>query len=187
MVVLLVPVVILSFSADRYRSAFNTVAAIVKEGLPAEGSENGNIVRLWIWDSAWSVIKEKPFLGSGTDRSEDLLLDEYFSRNMGMASSMRYNAHNQFLETWIGVGIIGLAPLLILFSVLLRTALKSRNKLFLSFALIVISQSLFESFLERFSGVIFFILFYIIFEPLSNEKRIREDESPGISPETKLI
>lgn len=74
------------------------------------------------------------------------------------------NAHNQFNDTVIAVGILGLMILLSLyiFPILLYIKTKTFDIVFFSFLFIFAFNSFFESVFERQMGIIFFSFFYFI-------------------------
>ncbi|MBR6776092.1 MAG: hypothetical protein IKM23_10360, partial [Bacteroidales bacterium] len=74
------------------------------------------------------------------------------------------NAHNQFSDTIIAVGVIGLLLLLTFFAYPIYLWIKNKNFdiVFFSLLLIIAFNSLFESVLERQMGIMFFVFFYFL-------------------------
>lgn len=74
------------------------------------------------------------------------------------------NAHNQFSDTIIAVGVIGLILLLSFFIYPIFLWIKNKNFdiVFFSLLLIIAFNSLFESVLERQMGIMFFVFFYFL-------------------------
>ena len=74
------------------------------------------------------------------------------------------NAHNQFSDTIIAVGVIGLILLLSFFIYPIILWIKNKNFdiVFFSLLLIIAFNSLFESVLERQMGIMFFVFFYFL-------------------------
>lgn len=74
------------------------------------------------------------------------------------------NAHNQFSDTIIAVGILGLLLLLVFFFMPVYIWMKNKNFDIVLFSLlfIVAFNSLFESVLERQMGIMFFVFFYYL-------------------------
>lgn len=74
------------------------------------------------------------------------------------------NAHNQYTDTLISVGIIGLILLIGFFIIPVSLIVKNRNFDLLIFSLIVIIafNSFFESLFERQMGIMFFTFFYFL-------------------------
>lgn len=74
------------------------------------------------------------------------------------------NAHNQFYDTIIAVGLIGLILLISFYLSPIYLWIKSKNfdVLFFSLLIIVAFNSLFESVFERQMGIMFFVFFYFL-------------------------
>ena len=74
------------------------------------------------------------------------------------------NAHNQFSDTIIAVGVIGLLLMLSFFIYPIFLWIKNKNFdiVFFSLLLIIAFNSLFESIFERQMGIMFFVFFYFL-------------------------
>ncbi len=112
-------------------------------------------VRILIWGSAMEIIKQNLLFGVGTGDVKDVLLDKYKEKGMTGALNERLNAHDQFLQTFIALGLPGI---LLLFSSLvfpLIAALRKWNFIYITFLIIIFINFLTESMLETIAGVIF--------------------------------
>ena len=167
----------------RVNPRFKTSIAILKEynnGKSLEEyieSKESAAVRLLIWREAIDVAKDNPMIGVGSGDVKNALLKSYQMSNLSGALEEQYNAHNQYLETFIAVGLIGLC-VLILVLILPPLLVKSEKKYILTFFLLLVgSDFLFESMLNRQAGVMFFAFFYSFF--LSNPSIVsgRKDSS----------
>jgi O-antigen ligase len=135
--------------------------------------------RLAAWQTTWHVIIEKPILGVGAGAVEKALQLQYDKEQFILKPESRVMPHNQFLETWISLGLVGLANLLLIlyfFIFYIGSHLKSNTVHFsisylrLSFFIACISAMLVESILERQIGVSFFCYFALLlvsYEPES--------------------
>jgi O-antigen ligase len=116
--------------------------------------------RFTSWFTACDLIKEHPVFGVGLN-SRNILAEEYARNGYSVAVSFRLNAHNQFLETQLALGIPGS---LVLFWMLLLPAFwrkRSWNpELIFPFLIIISVSMIFESILARQWGIMFFVLFY---------------------------
>ena len=74
----------------------------------------------------------------------------------------RLNFHNQFLQTFGTIGLLGFIILICLFANLSYLAIIKRDFLVISFLFILFTSFLTESMLERQAGVILFSFFYVI-------------------------
>lgn len=84
--------------------------------------------------------------------------------NINVAIDSKCNAHNQFSDTIIAVGLPGLILFLMMFACPIYLWIKNRNFdiTFFSLLFIIAFNSLFESVLERQMGIMFFVFFYFI-------------------------
>lgn len=77
---------------------------------PMKQEWNGIAVRKAIWTCAWDLIRENPVWGVGTGDGQDALQQAYANRKFHLAALYnRYNAHNQYVQTLVCAGVIGLA------------------------------------------------------------------------------
>lgn len=116
--------------------------------------------RLLIWQNAITVIKEKPVFGYGVGDALDVLIEEHERTGFKKAAEERWDAHNQFLETTLQSGIIGLLLLLAAFFVPMYQAIRKRQELLFLFLMVCFINFLFESMLIRLAGVVYFAFFY---------------------------
>jgi O-antigen ligase len=133
-------------------------------------------VRVLVWQTAGKVIKEHPLIGVGIGDVKSTLTAKYEEEGKGFALATKLNAHNQFLQTAVAMGIVGfliLAAILILSGIL---AFKNKNWLLVLFLLMNFINFLTESILERQAGVIFFSFFLSVFLV---SKDVSDNKLPG--------
>ena len=89
-------------------------------------------------------------------------LSRYFNINVAINSNC--NAHNQYFDTIITVGIIGLILYLAMLFMPIYLWIKNKNFNIVFFTLLFIFafNSLFESVFERQMGIMFFVFFYFL-------------------------
>lgn len=144
-------------SQNRFRAIETYVASNVK-------SDEGSIeARVNIWKASLSLIKENLFTGVGTGDVDEELHKLYVNENLAYALSKNLNMHNQFIQTFVAVGIFGFLLLCSLMIIPGLMALKRGDVLFSSFLLIVFLNCITESFLERQAGMLLFSFFYALF------------------------
>jgi O-antigen ligase len=80
------------------------------------------------------------------------------------------NSHNQFLQTFLALGLPGILLLLSLFVFPIINSLKTKNYILFCFLVIVFLNFLTESMLETISGVVFFAFFYSLLIANSTRK-----------------
>lgn len=125
--------------------------------------------RFNIWLSSVEIIKNNVLLGVGNGDVEDELKNVYKKHNMQAAIDKSLNAHNQFLETFIALGIVGFMMLVTIIIIPLINAIKKRKILLLAFVVIIIINFMFESMLNTQAGVVFFAFFFSFLNFVSKE------------------
>ncbi len=120
---------------------------------------DGTAERILIWHSALEIIKKNFLFGVGTGDVKDILMKEYKKEHITEAYKQKLNAHNQYLQTSLSIGFFGLIVLLISLLLPFVDSFKNGNFLFIIFLLIISFNFLFESMLERQSGVVFYAFF----------------------------
>ncbi|UZO81885.1 O-antigen ligase family protein [Aquimarina sp. ERC-38] len=109
--------------------------------------------RVISWKTSLGLIKEAPLLGYGVGDANQVLQEAYKKNGFNYNYKKGYNAHNQFLQTALQTGILGLVTLFVIFIVLGYQLRRSRNE-FCVFLILFLSL-LFESMLVRFNGIVF--------------------------------
>jgi len=137
---------------------------------PASVSKDDD--RLFIWGLSMDIIRHNLLIGVGTGDNKDELMKKYREKEMEEALKARLNVHNQYLETSIQLGVIGLAGLLGILVSSVIMAIRKRNLLLLMISFITGLFLLFESALNTQSGVFFFvfILSVLLFIPKEPER-----------------
>jgi len=147
---------------DRYTNTVKSIEKTTTVGITDQSKDDGTAIRFWIWKSALAAIKEHPIFGVGPSNVRNVLYKEYIKRDMNAAASVRLNAHNQYLETWLGLGIFGLLALLAMLFVPIWVGVKERDWLLVGFICLCCVSFMFESMLERTAGISFFVIFYTL-------------------------
>lgn len=120
-------------------------------------------VRYLVYSSAWDIINSQPWYGMGTGDFQDELDKIYEERGYKFAHARHLNTHNQFLQSWIALGIPGVTLILGIFIVMFQQALKNRDWLYVGFTTIFLVISLTESSLYMQAGVVYFSFFAVLF------------------------
>lgn len=154
-IVSLVLILVFIFSNERFKSF---------DSFLSNGSANelkATNIRFEIWEKSAELIKENIFFGVGTGDVKNELRKTYNTESLAEAKEKGYNAHNQFIETYLGVGIPGIAVLLfILFTPFFRKTNFYDSPVIIIFLIILITGLIFESMFNTIAGVSFFGLFY---------------------------
>ncbi len=106
--------------------------------------------------------------GFGLNASYNKLEEKGIYYNVFLGSDeiegyQKKNFHNQYIQVFAELGIVGFLLLVLLLGINLKNALKNKDFLHIAFAILMISLFLTESFLWRQRGVVFFALFYCLF------------------------
>ena len=124
------------------------------------------------------LIKEEPVLwtGFGLNASFKKLEEKSIKYNLyqGTGKGDGYqnkNFHNQYVQTFAELGIIGFLILILMLGIMMYKAIKRENFLQISFTVLVISVFLTESFLWRQRGVSFFTIIFCLLVTIKTPKR----------------
>lgn len=146
----------------RYQNTITSIEILLKEGIPSEEKTGDTAIRFWIWKSALELIMNHPLTGVGNGDIRDELVKIYEREGMSLSATERHNAHNQFLESWTGIGIPGLLSLLAMLALPLWAGIKNSDWLLAGFISLCTIAFMFESMLETIAGVSFFSVFYTL-------------------------
>jgi O-antigen ligase len=133
--------------------------------------------RVYIWQYAGKLILADPILGLGIGDAKIELnkalqdCDALFwngTENV-LLNKKVLNFHNQFLQTWAEVGVLGF--LLLVFLLIKPFFLKNKHPLFLIFVGLTFFGFLTESMLERQAGVVFLAFMYPLLYSLEEGKK----------------
>jgi O-antigen ligase len=136
--------------------------------LPTEKVEEGKEIvslttlRLEIWGDALTLYGKNALMGVGTGDVEQEMLNQYQSHNFQQAIEEKLNPHNQFMQTGIAIGALGILLLIVLLFYPV-TGWKKQLYFGLVFSCIAAMFFLTESVLSKQSGVISFAIFYCLF------------------------
>lgn len=132
---------------------------------PLKNSKEKNVVgdinnldaRLSIWKSSIYEIKSNFIFGVGGGNTVDTISE---SINDNVNTKFRnFNSHNQFLEIFLGYGIIGFILLILIFYKLYKTRIIFAQSLMFCWLLLFFV----ESYFQRQAGIIFFTFWYCFF------------------------
>ncbi len=135
---------------DFFHLSMNTFHKVSKD------TKSTTIVRIYVFKTALELIKENP-LGYGTGDVKDELMKKYAEDGINGALEEKLNSHNQYFETTIGLGIIGLAILLYIILYSLILGIRHKNFLIYLFIVLIAFNFFTESMLNRQDGVGFIV------------------------------
>ncbi len=122
---------------------------------------DGAALRFAKWQCASELIQRNWLWGVGTGDGQDELQKVYKEYKFYFAALYnRYNAHNQYLEIWIALGVLGFALWGLVLTISLKRAIRYGNYWLLAVQIVMIFSAFTESFLQRNLGVMIMAIFY---------------------------
>ena len=146
---------------ERFKEAIN-----YKGEYSIDKQWGGRSLRLLKWDCSVYIIKNNLLFGVGTGDAQDELQKCYETKlytPLLFWPDVKFNAHNQYLQSAIDLGLVGLSLFLLCLIVQVHRALLNKNYLFISFIALFSICCLTESMLERNKGIVFFAFFASLF------------------------
>ena len=151
---------------DNVQSYFNNPKEFVtyKSYIP-----KGNESRLILWYAAFQICKDNP-QGVGIGNLDAAMEKELIALGHEKFAAKADNPHNQFLQVTANLGVFGLCIFLFLISYLLYKSIKYENYILFSLMVSLCIFCMFESMLQRQSGIVFFGLWIPLFSLFFNHK-----------------
>lgn len=143
-------------------------------------SQNGDEVRLIMWTASFLEIKEHP-LGVGPTQIGQHLsqrlttLQQPQMAQMNQHGEVHYNPHNQYLQMALEIGWIPLCIFIMMLVNFIAIGIKNNSYAISAIALLLGFHCLFESILQRQSGIVtftFIISFCILYLKSKSKKEI---------------
>jgi len=145
---------------SRFGEAFKTLNNY--EQLESENNES-TAERILIWGSTLETGMKELVIGHGIGDVHDELGVIYEKNQVYQAHRLKLNAHNEYLQTFVAIGLAGMAILISSLLLPLIISFRKKNILYAVFLLIIGSNFLFESMLSRQAGVVFYAFFNVFF------------------------
>lgn len=145
---------------NKINNRFTQVEDAIVQQSGQETAHNSTTGRIEIWKESLALLQDNWIIGTGTGDIKDELLKSYAAHQFTYGLERKLNSHNQFLQTWLCLGIAGLLVLIaLLFIPLLKSRISTDNA-FLFLAGIITLNAMTESILEVQKGVFFLSFFY---------------------------
>ena len=124
--------------------------------------------------------ENKWFTGFGLNASYPKIEEKAIKYNLFLGSEtdegyQKKNFHNQYIQIFAEIGIIGFVLLLLILVISLKKAIKNKDFVHFAFTILMISLFLTESFLWRQRGVVFFTIMYCLFNSNTTKTPINND------------
>lgn len=112
-------------------------------------------------------------IGNGIGDANGAIISSNFENNLIKSANLKYNAHNQYIQTFVGLGVIGVIALLYLLLYSVLKILKSTKynlgttHFIIAYIAYLLMVFMTESYLERHHGIMFisFILCLFNYSP----------------------
>lgn len=118
--------------------------------------------REMVWQRALELIKDRPLTGYGNAANQELSYS-YFRNDMLVEYDHQLNAHSEFLQIFLELGIAGFSILILILIFSIIQAFKAKDMLWIAFMICVFVGFATESYLETEAGILYFCFFYCFF------------------------
>lgn len=156
LVVITITYKILPSPFNRFKTAISVTTSAEKID---KSDAESTAVRILIWKESIKIIKKHIWLGVSPANVNQELLAAYQQNGLTGALAKRLNAHNQFLQTFIGTGIIGFVLLLLITLFLIVYSFIKKNYILMLFSILISLNFMVESMLQAQAGFTFFVFF----------------------------
>jgi O-antigen ligase len=129
----------------------NPTQFVKRHKYPMSGSE----VRLVMWTVSSGIFIKHP-MGVGTGNMDGYIYNYLVKLNQKELAKKDYNPHNQYLQTGIEIGIVGLLLLLGIIAISFNKAFRDKDWLLFFLAANFALNICFESMLQQQSGIVFY-------------------------------
>jgi O-antigen ligase len=153
----------LYFTTTYVHERVGQVLNVFQGSAPRIDASNSTDDRRLVWDAAIAVVAAHPWTGVGTGDVKDELLKTYADSGYIEPLRKKLNAHDQYLNTGVALGISGILLLLLMVIVPMASAFRRGDILLVSFLLLNAFNWTVESMLEVQAGTIFFAFFAWLF------------------------
>ncbi len=134
---------------------------VISSSAPIDPKDTeSNRVRLLIWKVDRELIAQHPFAGVGTGDVQDSLEVKYLEKGMTGAKEKNLNAHSQYFQTGIALGIPGIILLCGIFLCTIIAGIRRRFGFIVLFTLLLMFNFIPESMLQVQTGTLFVGFFY---------------------------
>lgn len=152
--------------------AVSTKQVVAGEAVQRYHDASPRDARVQAWQASWCIGRQYFPVGVGIENFKKEQKSFYEEHAYWLSAEKELNAHNQYLQMWACMGLIGVSVMAVLLGYGIYIALKYRQVMLLLMLVLVAVNYMFESMLERQDGIIFTCFFYSILcaEVLNNPK-----------------
>ena len=167
-----------------YEIAKGNIKIVTHDSFKKSDYFNGLQFRLLQWKFVGEILTEKKrwLIGVSPGDAQATLNEKYLAKNMYSGETSRgdrgylvYNTHNQFLQTVLQNGLIGLAVLMMICVPLLKLALQNKKKPGSFIILLLLAWLFTEAAFETQYGIVIFIFFSLFYQLDSQSSLLQTD------------
>ncbi len=158
-------------TSERLKKNLKELQALQEDGLVS--NLKGRDVRYRLWYTSTLVIKDNFWFGTSPANLTDELVKKYEELGFDNAKKHELNSHNQYLETFAGMGVFGFLALMYVIIYSFIISIRERNYLLFFLMLLLSINFLFESMLNRMAGVLFMMFFLSMFTFMEAKTRTK--------------
>ncbi len=144
---------------------------IINDEFKMEKQDRKGEKRFYRWESIYQNIDKSSVFGYGTGDEQQTINSFYEKDDLDIAID-KYNAHNEYLSTYVRWGWFGLVLVFSFFVYQFYLAIKSKDFLYFNFVLIISHLALYESILSVQKGIVFTFFFASLFLLKHNSKAV---------------
>ncbi len=156
---------VLILSNSRINKNVTETVNIIENG---QSLSKDSDVRLWLWKSGIEIFNDNLLFGVGTGDIDEVMKKKYQDYDLTEAHEYNLNAHNQYLDVAVKLGLVGLVLIFAWIITILVIAIKRKQFLFFYFGLILFINFFFEAMLNTIAGVSFVVFFYSLLYAMFN-------------------
>lgn len=144
------------------KERITNLTQLISSDTPIDPSEvESNRVRILIWQQDMQLVSENLLYGTGTGDVQDELMKKYQKAGMTGAYEKKLNAHSQFFQTAIALGLPGLLVLCGIFLAAFTWCVRRRFGFCAMFTVLLVFNFIPESMLQIQAGTLFTGFFFV--------------------------
>ena len=125
--------------------------------------------KMKLWTAAINA-NDNILFGNGIGDVQTALNAAYEKADLKTPLKLQYNSHNQYIQYYVGLGIIGLFAFLYLLFYYAKLFIVNKNSVGLQFILVVAILSFTECLWNRHNGVVFIVFMFVLLTQIENNK-----------------
>ncbi|CAG2534645.1 O-antigen ligase like membrane protein [Maribacter dokdonensis] len=132
-------------------------------------NDSNHKIKLW---TAAINANQNILLGNGIGDVQTSLNEQYEKAGLKTPLTLKYNSHNQYIQYYVGLGILGLTVFIYLLFYYTKLFIITKNSIGLQFILVVAILSFTECLWNRHNGIVFIAFMIMLLELKGRNKPI---------------